>query len=120
MSSSSTTLATPTQASPYRNPSYPARVHFSERSQLEEALRSCDQRLESARQKLNVLANHPEKARFVRLYHQMQGARDQVAAAVKRLPLEVGGLYHEDHELFQNAMEAIERTWRRWESAAAR
>ena len=42
-------------------------------------------------QKLNVLANHADKARFVRLYHQMQGARDQVAEAVERLPLEVGG-----------------------------
>ena len=36
----------------------------------------------------------------MRLYHQMQGARDQVAEAVRRLPLEVGGLYHEDHERF--------------------
>jgi hypothetical protein len=119
VSSSSTSLATTEEPSPYRNPSYPPRVHFSERKQLEEALRSCDQRLESARQKLNVLANHADKPRFVRLYHQLQGARDQVAAAVRRLPLEVGGLYGEDHERFHNAMEASEQTWRRWESSSA-
>ena len=124
MSSSFQTVETAPHSAPgtstadrYHNPTYPQRVHLLERGQLEEALRSCDQRLNSAQQKLNVLANHAEKARFMRLYHQMQGARDQVAEAVRRLPLEVGGLYHEDHERFQNAMEAIERTWSRWEKA---
>jgi hypothetical protein len=102
------------KADPYRSPTYPQRVHLHERGQLEEALRSCDQQLSAALQKLNVLANHAEKPRFVRLYHQMQGARDQVAEAVRRLPLEAGGLYHEDHERFQNAMDAIERIARRW------
>ena len=105
------------QPDPDHSPSYPQRVHLHERGQLEEALRSCDQRLSAALQKLNVLANHAEKPRFVRLYHQMQGARDQVAEAVRRLPLEVGGLYHEDHERFHQAMEALERTWSRWEKA---
>jgi hypothetical protein len=124
VSSSSLSLDTGTkpaagsrQADPDRSPSYPQRVHLHERGQLEEALRSCDQRLSAALQKLNVLANHAEKPRFVRLYHQMQGARDQVAEAVRRLPLEVGGLYHEDHERFHQAMEALERTWSRWEKA---
>jgi hypothetical protein len=105
------------KADPYHSPTYPQRVHFRERGQLEEALRSCDQRLDSALRKLNVLANHGEKSRFVRLYHQLQGARDQVAEAVRRLPLEVGDLYHEDRERFQQAMEAIERIWSRWEQA---
>ena len=126
MSSSSTSLKTGTepaagsrQADPNHSPTYPQRVHLDERGQLEEALRSCDQRLNAAFQKLNVLANHAEKPRFVRLYHQMQGARDQVAEAVRRLPLEAGGLYGEDYERFHNAMEAIERTWQRWESSSA-
>jgi hypothetical protein len=101
-------------ADPNHSPTYPQRVHLHERGQLEEALRSCDQRLGAALQKLNVLANHAEKPRFVRLYQQMQGARDQVAEAVRRLPLEAGGLYHEDLERFQNAMEAMERIERRW------
>jgi hypothetical protein len=102
---------------PYLNPTYPQRVHLHERGQLEEALRTCDQRLSAALQKLNVLTNHAERPRFVRLYHQLQGARDQVAEAIRRLPREVGGLYHEDHERFQNAMEAMERTCSRWENA---
>jgi hypothetical protein len=102
------------KADAYHNPTYPQRIHLLERNQLEEALRSCDQRLNSALQKLNVLTNHAEKPRFVRLYHQMQGARDQVAEAVRRLPLEAGGLYQEDHERFHNAMEAMERIGRRW------
>jgi hypothetical protein len=119
VSSSSTSLATTTGPEPYRNPTYPQRIHFGERGQLEEALRSCERRLDSARQKLKVLANRADQSRFVRLYHQMQGACDQVGEAVRRLPLEVGGLYHEDHERFEQAVEAMERTWRRWESASA-
>jgi exonuclease VII large subunit len=119
VSSSSSGIATPTEAPAYHNPSYPPRTHYSERSQLEEALRACDQRLKSARQRLNVLANHAENPRFVRLFHQLQGACDQVAEAVRRLPLETGGLYHEDHERFHNAMEAAERTWQRWEASSA-
>jgi hypothetical protein len=116
-----TTLKTTTEpaegsraAQPFHNPAYPQRVHFTERAQLEGVLRSFDQRLESASQKLNLLANHADKPRFLRLYHQLQGARDQVAETARRLPLEVGGLYHEDHERFEQAVEAFERTWRRW------
>ena len=104
---------------PYRNPAYPPRVHFGERAKLEERLRSCDQRLESAFQKLNALGSNPKKADFVRLYHQMQGARDQIADAARRMPLEVGGLYHEDHERFEQAVAAFERTVGRWEKAGA-
>jgi hypothetical protein len=104
-------------ADPDHNPTYPRRIHFHERAKLEEALQTCDQRLNSALQKLSVVANHAQEPLFVRLYHQMQGARDQVAEAVRRLPLEVGGLYREDHERFEQAMAALERTWRRWEKA---
>jgi hypothetical protein len=110
--------ATPTDAiDPNRNPTYPARVHINERAKLDDAMRDCDQRLSSALQKLKVLANHPQQALFVRLYQQMQGARDQAAEAVRRLPLEVGGLYHEDHERFEQAIQAIARLYRQWEKA---
>jgi hypothetical protein len=101
----------------YRSPSYPQRVHLHERAQLDEALRLCDERLNSALQKLNVLANHARKDVFVRLFHQMQGARDQVALAARRMPLEVGGLYHEDEERFKQGMDAIERIGRAWDKA---
>ena len=102
-------------ADPNHSPTYPQRVHLHERGQQKRRCDLADQQLElNTLQKLNVLANHAEKPRFVRLYQQMQGARDQVADAVRRLPLEVGGLYDEDHERFQNGMEAMERIGRKW------
>lgn len=101
----------------YRNPSYPQRVHFADRTRLEAALGSCDERLSSALQKLNVLANHAQKDLFVRFFHQLQGARDQIAEAAQRMPLEVGGLYREDEERFKQAMDAIERISREWDNA---
>jgi hypothetical protein len=101
----------------YHNPSYPQRVHLHERARLDEALRKCDERLNSALQKLNVLANHAQKEVLVRLFHQLQGARDQVAEAARRMPLEVGGLYHEDEERFKQAMDAIERIGGAWDKA---
>jgi hypothetical protein len=101
----------------YHNPSYPQRVHLHERARLDEALQKCDERLNSALQKLNVLANHAQKEVLVRLFHQLQGARDQVAEAARRMPLEVGGLYHEDEERFNQAMDAIERIGGAWDKA---
>jgi hypothetical protein len=105
-------------ADPYRNPTYPSRTHFDERAGLEEALRAADDRVSSAFQKLSALANDPRKASFVRLFHQMQGARDQIADAVGRMPLEEGSLYREDQERLEQAREALERTWSRWQSLA--
>ena len=99
------------------NPSYPKRVHLLERAELDGALRSCEQRLSLARQQLPEVASSANRAVLERLLHQMQGACDQVAEAVRRLPLEVGGLYHEDKERFENAMAAFDRTLARWEKA---
>ena len=98
------------------NPSYPARDHFSERTQLEQTLRSSEERLGSALQKLISLGNDPRQPVLTRLFHQMQGARDQIAETVRRLPLETGDLYHEDEERFAQAVAAFERTWMRWGS----
>jgi hypothetical protein len=92
-------------------------VHLNDRARLDEALRSCDERLNAALQKLDVLANHAQKDVYVRLFHQLQGARDQVALAARRMPLEVGDLYHEDEERFKQAMDAIERIGRVWDTA---
>ena len=115
------TAAGPSRASSpadaYHNPSYPKRTHLHDRARLEEALRTADDRVNSAFQKLSALANDPRKADFVRLFHQMQGARDQIADAVRRMPLETGSLYHEDDERFQQAVEALDRTWQRWQVA---
>jgi len=86
-----------------------------ESAELEKAVRSCDERIRSAREKLSSVGNHPKQATFVRLYHQMLGARDQVAESRRRMPLETGDLYHEDKERFEQAMAALDRLWRSWE-----
>ena len=83
----------PPASDPNHNPTYPSRDHLLERADLEKAARSCDERISSARQRLSSVANHPKQANFVRLYHQMLGARDQVSemappdAARNRRPL---------------------------------
>jgi hypothetical protein len=104
-------------ADPNHNPSYPRRIHFLEITELEETLRACDERINAAFQKLGALGNHAQKPLFTKLYHQLEGTRDQIAESVRRLPLETGGLYQEDRERFQRATEALERIWRRWQEA---
>jgi hypothetical protein len=106
----------PPASNPYKSPTYPQRVHFHERAALEETLRSCDERIQAIRQKLDTLANHPRRADYERIYHQMVGARDQIAESVRRLPLETGALYHEDKERYDQAVAACERTFSRWEA----
>ena len=44
----------------------------------------------------------------------MLGARDQIAEAVRRLPMEVGGLYEEDRHRLDEAVAALERLSRTW------
>jgi hypothetical protein len=98
------------------NPSYPRRTHYSERTQLEEVLRSCEERLSSARQKLIAVRGQADGDTRARTFHQLAGARDQIAETVRRLPLEAGELYHEDKERYEQAVAAFDRIWRKWES----
>src|SRR5262249_20216085 len=77
---------------PFKSPTYPMRVHFGERAEFEERLRACEERIQAVRQKLDSLGNQPDRATVDRLYFQMLGARDQIAEAVRRLPLETGAL----------------------------
>src|SRR5262249_61669384 len=105
--------------SPYKNPSYPQRVHLHEREELEQVLRSCEERIRISEKKLAALGNNPRRADFERTYIQMRGAADQVAEAVRRLPLETGALYDEDKERFELAVQAFDRAYRRWESVGA-
>src|SRR4029077_18890862 len=72
-------------ADPYHNPSYPQRIHFHEVARLDAVLHSCEERVSEAFQKLGAVANDAQKPRFVRIYHQLQGARDQIAEAVRRM-----------------------------------
>jgi hypothetical protein len=101
---------------PFHNPSYPARTHFHEREALEASLIEAEERLTAARQKLSAMANHPQRAEIVRIYHQMMGARDQIADSARRMPLEAAALYEEDKHRYVQAVAAFERTCRKWQS----
>ena len=56
------------------------------------------------------------EAALVRVYHQLLGIRDQVAESVRRMPLETGDLYAEDNERFEQAVAALDRVWRQWQT----
>ena len=106
----------PAPANPLKNPSYPVRIHIGEKARWEEVLKTCEEKLTPARQKLKVLAaNAPERASFEKLYAQMLGARDQVAEAARRLPGEVGDLYEEDHHRLEQALAALDRVIKKWD-----
>ena len=100
---------------PRKNPSYPQRVHLHEKPHWQSVLQGVESRLAVPRQKLNVLGNDPKRAAFERIFAQMLGARDQVAEAVKRLPLETGGLYEEDHHRVEEAVAALDRLFKKWD-----
>ena len=106
-------------ARPFKNPSYPDRIHFAERPALEAILKSCDEKVAAAGRKLPLLANHPKREEYEIVYHQMRGARDQVADAVYRMPREAGELYREDRERLENAEKAFSWLVARWEAIAS-
>ena len=98
-----------------KSPSYPQRVHIRERPELQQVLRSWEERIDKAGQALAQKADSPDRSHLERLYFQMLGARDQLADAVRRLPMEVGNLYEEDHLKLEEATSSLERLMRRWE-----
>ena len=108
--------AVPQPTGPFRNPAYPQRVHIHERPHWQAVLKSCEERIATARKKLDVLGNSPKRAVFERLYAQMLGARDQVADAAGRLPGETGALYEEDRERLEQAVAALDRVHRQWDT----
>jgi hypothetical protein len=103
---------------PAKNPSYPQRVHLAERQPLEEKLREWDEKIAALGHKLGAMGSHPKRDAYERLYHQMQGSRDQMAEAVRRMPLETGILYDEDRERLGSAEAALSRLLQRWEAIA--
>lgn len=109
-------LAVTQPVSPLKNPSYPQRIHLHERRHWEDVLRSCEQRIAAAKKKLDVVGVGPNRAVFERLYAQLLGARDQVADATRRLPMETGALYDEDRHRVEEAVAALDRVLKRWES----
>jgi hypothetical protein len=103
--------STDSNADPRFSPTYPQRVHVRERSRWESLLATWDQRIAEA---AAGLAAQPDQAGAERLIAQMAGARDQLADAVRRLPLEVGDLYEEDRHRAHEAVAALERLFARW------
>jgi hypothetical protein len=101
------------------NPSYPQRIHLSERAHWQGILKSWEDRIAAVRQKLGVLTSSTQRPAYERLYFQMLGARDQVADAVRRLPMETGALYEEDRHRVHEAVAALERIARQWEATSA-
>ena len=110
-----TEASLPASSDPFRNPSYPQRIHFAERPRLEETLRSWEQKVSNVTGKLAALTNHPGRVTYERLFHQMQGAIDQMSEAVGRMPLEAGALYEEDRERFEAAVAALGRLFQNWD-----
>jgi hypothetical protein len=100
---------------PRLSPTYPQRVHLKERPALQEKLRRWDARVAAAAHELAALPEGPAGAARRKLYFQMLGARDQLHEAVRRLPMEVGSLYHEDTLRLQEAEAALERLFTEWE-----
>ena len=100
--------------SPWKNPSYPARTHVHERAQWRALLELWDQRIAQAKAELGGAGPDSERGR---LFVQMLGARDQIAEAARRLPMEVGELYEEDHHRLNEAVAALERIFARWNAA---
>ncbi len=104
---------------PRKNPSYPQRVHIHERAQWQGVLEQCEERIASAQAKLKVVGNSPNRAAFERLFSQMLGARDQVADAARRLPMETGDLYEEDKHRLEAGVAALDRVFQKWETQKA-
>lgn len=100
--------ATPTSV--IHNPSYPQRVHIQERSKWEGVLKEWERKIAAAKTSF-----HATGQGSTYLLHQMEGARDQIAEMVARLPMEVGHIYEEDKFTLELAVQALERLFKKWE-----
>ena len=103
-------------ADPWKNPTYPQRTHLHERAHWQGVLASWTEKIASARQAPVTVAMRLDFAPFERMLHQMQGARDQIADAVRRLPMETDDLYEEDRHQLDEAVAALDRLFERWDS----
>jgi hypothetical protein len=86
-----------------------------ERAQWQAILTTWEARIAAASRSL--AARGADRPAFERMYAQMLGARDQIADAARRLPMEVGDLYEEDKHRLEEAVAALERLFARWEGA---
>lgn len=91
------------ERNPLKSPSYPQRVHIGEKAHWQSILAHWDMKI-SLVQKRGIPG-----ADAARTFGQMAGARDQIAEAVKRLPMEVGEMYEEDKHRLEEGVAALER-----------
>jgi hypothetical protein len=117
--SDSATSPRSTPADPWKNPSYPQRTHLHERAHWQGVLADWDARIAAARQAPMTVAMRMDFAPFERMLHQMQGARDQVADAVRRLPMETYDLYEEDRHGLDEAVSALNRLFEHWDALSS-
>jgi hypothetical protein len=87
-----------------RNPSYPQRVHIRERAAWQKRLADAEAQIAASRQ-----SSQANRAGADLILAQMAGARDQIADAIRRLPMEVGELYEEDAHRVHEAEQALKR-----------
>jgi hypothetical protein len=106
----------PVSVDPRKNPSYPQRVHVHERAHWQQALAQCEEKIAATVPKLSALNSNPKRAAFERLFAQMLGCRDQVADAARRLPMETGDLYEEDKHRLEEAVAALDRIVKKWDT----
>jgi hypothetical protein len=104
---------------PRKNPSYPQRVHVQERAHWQQVLARCEEQIATARPKLSALDSSPHRAAYERLFAQMLGCRDQVADAARRLPMETGDLYEEDKHRLEEAVAALDRIVKKWDTLSS-
>jgi hypothetical protein len=105
-------------ADAHSSATYPQRVHIHERSQWQALLKKWDERVASAGQTLTTLSPGDDRTARQLLYLQMTGARDQIADAVRRLPMEVGSMYEDDHLRLEEGVAALERLFQHWGTAS--
>jgi hypothetical protein len=103
-------MAEMTKGDPRKSPSYPQRVNIRERAQWQGVLASWESRLAEARRQ-----RAQSGAGSDLLLARMEGARDQIADAVRRLPMEVGHMYEDDKLRVGEAVAALERLFAQWE-----
>lgn len=116
MSESSAPTVPPQSANPMKSPTYPQRIHVAERPALRTLLADAEARIAAAHQQYQTLLPGPKRDTCTFLLAQLAGARDQLADAVRRLPMEAGDLYAEDKHLLDNAAAALERVLVRWDA----
>lgn len=99
-------IATTRPVKSWKSPTYPERIHTRERDHWRGILEFWDQRIAEALARPANAGGDPDGPRR---HARLLGARDQIAEAVGRLPMEVGALYADDRARLEQAVASLER-----------